>query len=111
VQKNFFAGESFLDLADCRERAEIWCRETAGLRIHGTTQCRPAKMFLLEELPRLGQLPGQPFDVPHWSEPKLHRDFHVFSELREPRGERIDLRTLVIGGRGGMDQESPPFWR
>ncbi len=111
VQKNFFAGESFIDLADCRERAEIWCKETAGMRIHGTTQCRPAEVFRLEELARLVQLPGQPFDIPRWSEPKLHRDFHVFSELREPRGERIDLRTLVIGGRGGMDQGSPTFWR
>jgi hypothetical protein len=26
VQKNIFAGESFVDLADCRERAEIWCK-------------------------------------------------------------------------------------
>ena len=77
VQKNFFAGETFVDLADCRERAEIWCKKTAGMRIHGTTQCRPAEVFRLEELPRLGQLPGQPFDIPHWSEPKLHRDFHV----------------------------------
>ena len=81
VQKNFFAGESFVDLADCRERAEIWCKETAGMRIHGTTQCRPAEVFRLEELARLGQLPGQPFDIPHWSEPKLHRDFHLLTEL------------------------------
>src|SRR5208283_2940786 len=111
VQKNFFAGENFIDLADCRERAEIWCKRTAGLRIHGTTQCRPAEVFRLEELSRLGQLPGQPFDIPHWSEPKLHRDFHVFSELRESRAERIDLRTLVIGGRGAMDQEMRAFCR
>ena len=58
VQKNFFAGESFIDLADCRERAEIWCKKTAGMRIHGTTQCRPAEVFRLEELARFGQLPG-----------------------------------------------------
>jgi hypothetical protein len=38
-------------------------------------------------------------------------DLAVFSELREPRAERIDLRTLVIGGRGAMDQGSPTFWR
>ncbi len=25
VQKNFFAGETFVDLADCRARAETWC--------------------------------------------------------------------------------------
>jgi transposase len=34
VRGNFFAGEEFVDLADAQARAEKWCRETAGLRIH-----------------------------------------------------------------------------
>ena len=76
VQKNFFAGEEFFDLADVRVRAETWCQETAGRRIHGTTQCRPIKAFNAEELPLLLGLPGAPFDVPKWSDPKVHRDFH-----------------------------------
>ena len=41
------------------------------------TQCRPIEAFRTEELPRLLCLPGAPFDVPTWSEPKVHRDFHV----------------------------------
>jgi transposase len=77
VRNNFFAGESFVDLTDCRERAETWCTQTAGMRIHGTTQCRPAEEFRLEELGKLLALPGTPFDIPRWSEPKVHRDFHV----------------------------------
>ncbi|MDR3638998.1 MAG: hypothetical protein P4L84_34655 [Isosphaeraceae bacterium] len=77
VQKNFFAGESFVDLADCRVRAETWCTTTAGMRIHGTTQCRPAESFRTEELPLLLPAPGAPFDTPVWSDPKLHRDCHV----------------------------------
>jgi transposase len=77
TRQNFFAGESFVDLDDCRERAEIWCRETAGMRIHGTTQCRPAEAFRVEELDKLLPLPASPFDIPRWSEPKLHRDFHA----------------------------------
>lgn len=77
VRNNFFAGETFVDLADCRTRAERWCSVTAGLRIHGTTQCRPIEAFKTDELPRLLCLPGAPFDVPRWSEPKVHRDFHV----------------------------------
>jgi transposase len=76
VQKNFFAGESFLDLADCRMRAETWCATTAGMRIHGTTQLRPAESFRAEELALLGPLPGTRFDTPVWSEAKLHRDCH-----------------------------------
>ena len=77
VQRNFFAGEDFIDLADVRVAAETWCRETAGMRIHGTTQCRPIEAFRAEELPLLLPLPCAPFDTPKWSDPKVHRDFHV----------------------------------
>ena len=77
TQHNFFAGETFIDLADCRARAETWCVETAGMRIHGTTQCRPIEAFRTEEQPLLVALPCAPFDTPKWSEPKVHRDFHV----------------------------------
>jgi hypothetical protein len=77
VQSNFFAGESFVDLADCRARAETWCATTAGLRIHGTTRCRPAESFRAEELALLLPLPGAPFDTPVWTDAKLHRDCHV----------------------------------
>jgi transposase len=76
TQKNFFAGEEFVDLLDVRVRAETWCTETAGLRVHGTTQWRPIEAFRLEELPLLLPLPGAPFDTPKWSDPKVHRDFH-----------------------------------
>jgi transposase len=77
VQANFFAGEEFIDLADCRRRAQVWCREVAGSRIHGTTCLRPAEVFAAEEAPLLVGLPGHPFDIPSWSDPKVHRDFHV----------------------------------
>jgi transposase len=77
VQHNFFAGERFFDLADCRERAETWCTTTAGMRIHGTTRCRPAEAFRAEELARLLPVPGTPFDTPVWSDAKLHRDGHA----------------------------------
>src|SRR5436190_2250306 len=67
VRNNFFAGETFVDLADVRRRAEAWCTETAGMRVHGTTQCRPIEEFRAEELALLGCLPGAPFDTPRWS--------------------------------------------
>jgi hypothetical protein len=76
TQKNFFAGEEFVDLPDVRVKAETWCTETAGMRVHGTTQCRPIEAFRAEELPRLLPLPCAPFDTPKWSDPKVHRDFH-----------------------------------
>ena len=49
VRGNFFAGESFADLADAQRRVEVWCRTTAGLRVHGTTAQRPAEHFAAEE--------------------------------------------------------------
>jgi transposase len=77
VRNNFFAGETFVDLADVRARAERWCTDIAGMRVHGSTQCRPIEAFRAEELARLVLLPHARFDVPRWSEPKVHRDFHV----------------------------------
>ena len=36
VRGSFFAGEQFAGLAGAQAAAEAWCRDTAGLRIHGT---------------------------------------------------------------------------
>ncbi len=94
VQHNFFAGETFVDLADCRARAETWCTETAGMRIHGTTQCRPIEAFRTEEQPLLVALPCAPFDTPKWSEPKVHRDFHV-----EVAKAIYSVHHLLVGRR------------
>jgi hypothetical protein len=76
VRGNFFAGEEFVDLADAQVRAEKWCRETAGGRIHGTTAARPAQMFAELEAPCLLPVP-QAYDMPVFSRVKVHRDFHV----------------------------------
>jgi transposase len=76
VRSNWFDGDTFVDLADARARAETWCTSTAGMRIHGTTQCRPLEVFRSEELPVLLPAPGQRFDIPTWSDPVVHRDFH-----------------------------------
>jgi transposase len=54
VRNSFFAGETFVDLADAQRRAEEWCRGRAGMRTHGTTQLRPAEHFNVEEAPCLG---------------------------------------------------------
>lgn len=64
VQHNFFAGEDFRDIADCRGRAQAWCTDVAGTRIHGTTQRRPVEVFDAEERPRLLPAPTEPFALP-----------------------------------------------
>lgn len=98
VRRNFFAGEEFRDLADVRVRAETWCTATAGRRIHGTTQLRPIEVFRTEEQPLLLPLPGAPFDVPTWTKPKVHRDFHcevdraLYSIPHRLVGQRLKAR-------------------
>jgi transposase len=102
VRRNFFAGESFADLGDLRRRAEAWCSETAGMRIHGTTQCRPAEVFRAEEQALLLPLPVLPFDVPRWSDPKVHRDFHcevdkaLYSVPHRLVGRRLKARRDAV---------------
>lgn len=77
VRQSFFAGECFIDLADAQRCAEEWCRERAGMRVHGTIQARPAEVFGLEELPRLRPAPTAAYDVPHYATAKVHRDHHI----------------------------------
>ena len=77
VQVSFFAGEQFAGIADAQCRAEDWCRNRAGMRVHGTTRQRPAEVFAQVEAPALLPAPEQPYRVPAWSEAKVQRDFHV----------------------------------
>jgi len=51
VRENFWRGEEFTDLAHAQARVELWCRTTAGMRIHGTTAQRPAEDFTASESP------------------------------------------------------------
>ena len=76
VRGNFWAGESFVDLADAQARAESWCAHRAGMRVHGTTQRRPAEMFAELEAGCLLPVPAA-YDQPIFTRVKVHRDFHV----------------------------------
>jgi transposase len=104
VRSSFFAGESFVDRADAQRRAEEWCRERAGMRIHGTTQCRPIELFTVEEQPRLLPAPTGRYDLPIYTTAKVHRDHHIevakalYSIPGDLIGRRVDVRadrTLV----------------
>ena len=99
VRRSFFAGETFVDLADAQRRAEEWCCSTAGLRIHGTTACRPVEHFALEELPRLLPAPAGRYDLPIYATAKVHRDHHIevakalYSIPGGLIGQRVDVRA------------------
>ena len=87
------------------------------MRIHGTTQCRPIEAFRTEELPLLIALPCAPFDTPKWSEPKVHRDFHVevakaiysvhHSMVGRTLKARLDSATVKLYSRGELVKVHP----
>jgi transposase len=117
VRNSFFAGETFVDLADAQRRAERWCLERAGLRVHGTTQCRPVEVFSAEEQPRLLPAPADVYDVPVYVTAKVHRDHHIevakalYSVPGNLIGSRVDVRadrSLVrIFARGQLIKVHP----
>jgi hypothetical protein len=78
ARERWFAGESFSDdLYELRESAEHWCREVAGMRVHGTTRAVPREVFESQERSALLPAPTAPFDVPRWSKAKVHPDHHI----------------------------------
>ena len=99
VRNSFFAGETFIDLDDAQRRAEQWCRERAGMRVHGTIQARPAEVFRVEELAALRPAPTTAYDVPIYAKAKVHRDHHIevakalYSVPGNLIGQRVDVRA------------------
>jgi transposase len=99
VRQSFFAGEVFVDLVDGQRRAETWCRERAGMRMHGTLQARPAEVFRVEEQPLLRPAPTGVYDVPIYTTAKVHRDHHIevgkalYSIPGNLIGQRVEVRA------------------
>jgi transposase len=77
VRESWFEGETFTSLLDTRRSAEHWSREIAGTRVHGTTRLVPREAFERDEKPMMLAPPSTPFDVPHWTDAKVHPDHHV----------------------------------
>ena len=77
VRCSWFSGETFFGLAHCRQDAARWCRDVAATRVHGTTRKVPLEHFEAEERAALLSVPTERFDVPHWSDAKVHPDHHI----------------------------------
>jgi hypothetical protein len=77
ARERWWKGGRFADLVDAREQAERWCRDVAGLRVHGTTRRLPRVVFEDEERQHLRPYDGSPYDVPLWREVTVHPDHHV----------------------------------
>lgn len=68
-----------------------------GRRRHSSTGRLPLEQFLAEELPALSPAPSEPYDVPLWCDPKVHRDQHA----RVARALSVlpDVRVVPVQAR------------
>lgn len=78
VRESWFDGETFASVEHARERAEHWCREIAGTRVHGTTRKVPREVFESIEQPTMRSAPDALYDVPIYvDKAKVHPDHHI----------------------------------
>jgi len=56
---------------------DLWNREVASVRVHGTTGRRPIEVFEQEERGALLPLPADPGERAIWKHAKVHPDSHV----------------------------------
>jgi hypothetical protein len=78
VRERWFDGESFPeDLREIQAMAARWCRDVAGIRVHGTTRCVPREVYETQEKARMQPAPTTVFDVPRWTKAKVHPDHHT----------------------------------
>jgi hypothetical protein len=77
VQRNFMAGQEFVDSSVANQRLWRWIREVAGTRIHGTTRQAPLRLFAAYEQAALQPLPATPFSLQQIKPVKVHPDCHV----------------------------------
>lgn len=99
VRERCFDGETIVSVAQAREHAAAWCRDVAGARIHGTTRRVPREVYEAEEKTHMLPAPRQPFDVPTWTQAKVHPDHHIqvarslYSVPTQHLGQRVDVRV------------------
>ena len=115
VRKSFFAGETFRDLTHVQEEAIRWCRDIAGMRIHGTTRKRPLIVFNEEEKNGFS-LSRRTVRCPPLGTVKVHPDHHIrfgnslYSVHPVHRQRGVDTkgyRLLRIYYKGGLIKTHP----
>jgi transposase len=100
VRERWFAGEALpSSIVEIRRHAERWCSEVAGARVHGTTRRVPRDVYEAEERAHMQPAPTSPFDVPCWTQAKVHPDHHVqvakalYSAPTRFIGKTLDVRS------------------
>lgn len=77
VQRNFMAGQAFVDILCANRQLKTWIQDVAGVRDHGTTHEAPLKLFKEFEQAALLKLPSEPFSLCEIRTAKVHPDCHV----------------------------------
>ncbi len=77
IQRNFMAGQAFVDIQVGNVHLRDWILNTAGLRKHGTTGEAPLRLFHETEKACLQSLPAEPFQLLEIRPVKVHPDCHV----------------------------------
>lgn len=92
VKEQLIAGMFYEDLTAMNVYARDWCANKIGRVICSTTGERPIDVFHNEEITLLNPLPSMAFDMPFWTEGKVHRDHHFVVA-----GNFYSVPTLHIG--------------
>jgi transposase len=99
VSRNFLAGRTFADRDEANGRVLVWCVETAGRRIHGTTKEAPLARFEMIERAALLPLPTAPYALATWKKATLHPDCHVvFDDAFYSAPHRLIGQRLWVRG-------------
>lgn len=77
VQRNFMAGQEFVDSHVANQHLSAWVQNVAGTRSHGTTHQAPLQVFQAIERAALLPLPAEPFTLCEVKPVKVHPDCHV----------------------------------
>jgi transposase len=99
VREDCFRGERLLGIPDALRRGAVWALEEYGMRRHTRTQRMPLEHFNEVEKACLLPAPAEPYDVPHWCDPKVGPDqFAVvqkalYSLPRQYRGKKLRARA------------------
>jgi transposase len=117
VRDDCYGGERIVDIEDARRRGRTWCEREYGMRRHSTTGRMPKEHFEAVEKANLLPAPTEPYDVPIWCDPKVHRDHHVqvasalYSLPWDLKGKRVraraDSRLVRFYWRGKLVKTHP----
>ena len=80
VKRNFLGGRKPTTLTTANEDVRVWCNETAGRRIHGTTREQPLQRFTHSERHQLNCLPTAAYDLAIWKNATVGADGHITFE-------------------------------